>query len=189
MWTDDFVDYAGTYYTLEGAICRPKPVQDPMIPIWIAGGGPKLTLNIAARYADYTNFGYTLEEFKEKSDILARHCRDVGRDFDEIVRSTNFNILIGETEAEVAERSDAVKKHFVPIVGADRVDKMFDNNYINGGGIAGTPAQVVERLRTWQAAGLGYAIVYFQDAATDRRGLELFANQVMPHFASSVMRP
>ncbi|NIR37187.1 MAG: LLM class flavin-dependent oxidoreductase, partial [Actinobacteria bacterium] len=58
--TEDEVDYDGEYYTLKGARCRPKPLQDPMIPMWIAGGGEKLTLNVAARYADYTNFGYNL---------------------------------------------------------------------------------------------------------------------------------
>jgi len=97
------------------------------------------------------------------------------------VRTTNLNIVIGENEAEVAERSAAVKAHFAPIIGVEKVDKMFDNNYVNGGGIAGTPEQIVEHLHEWKAAGLGYAIVYFQEAGTDRQGLELFAEQVMPH--------
>jgi alkanesulfonate monooxygenase SsuD/methylene tetrahydromethanopterin reductase-like flavin-dependent oxidoreductase (luciferase family) len=152
-----------------------------MIPIWIAGGGEKLTLNVAARYADYTNFGYTFDEFRQKSEILAGHCKDVGRDFGEIVRTTNFNILIGETEADVVERTAAFKSHFAPIIGEDKVDEAFARTYVGGGGIAGTSEQIVERLQEWEAAGLGYAIVYFQEAATDRRGLELFAKQVMPH--------
>jgi alkanesulfonate monooxygenase SsuD/methylene tetrahydromethanopterin reductase-like flavin-dependent oxidoreductase (luciferase family) len=180
MWTEDEVDYEGEHYTLKGARCRPKPVQDPMIPMWIAGGGEKLTLNVAARYADYTNFGYTLDEFATKSEILAGHCKDVGRDFAEITRTSNFNIVIGETEAEVAERTAWVKEHFAPVVGADKVDKMFDNNYVSGGGMTGTPEQIVERLTEWEAVGLAYAIVYFQDAAYDRSGLELFAEKVMP---------
>ena len=180
MWTEDVVDYDGTYYNLKGAVCQPKPVQDPMIPVWIAGGGEKLTLNVAARYADYTNFGYTFDEFKQKSEILAGHCEEAGRDFGDIVRTTNFNIVIGETESEVAERTAAIKAHFAPIVGEDKVDKMFASSYINGGGIAGTPEQIVERIAEWQAAGLGYAIVYFQEAGTDHRGLKLFAEQVIP---------
>ncbi len=180
MWTEDEVDYEGEHYTLRGARCQPKPVQDPMIPMWIAGGGEKLTLNVAARYADYTNFGYTLEEFTKKSEILAGHCKDVGRDFDEITRTTNFNVVVGETEAEVAERVGWYKEHFTPVVGVDKVDKMFDGNYVSGGGMAGTPEQIVERLKAWEAAGMTYAIVYFQDAAYDRSGLELFAEKVMP---------
>ncbi len=183
MWTEDEVDYDGKYYTLKGARCRPNPVQDPMIPVWTAGGGEQLTLNVAARYADYTNFAYTFDEFRHKSDVLANHCLDVGRDFDEIVRTTNFNILIGETETDVAERTAAFKRHFEPIVGADKVDHAFDRTFVEGGGIAGTPEQIVERLREWESAGLGYAIVFFQEVAHDRSGLELFVSQVMPHFA------
>jgi alkanesulfonate monooxygenase SsuD/methylene tetrahydromethanopterin reductase-like flavin-dependent oxidoreductase (luciferase family) len=148
--------------------------------MWIAGGGEQLTLNVAARYADYTNFGYTLDEFTHKSHVLAGHCEDVGRDFDEIVRTTNFNIVIGETEAEVADRTAWVKEHFTPVVGADKVDEMFSNNYVKGGGIAGTPDQIVEHLRTWQAAGMTYGILYFQDLAYDRRGLDLFTEKVVP---------
>ena len=121
------------------------------------------------------------DEFKRKSEILAGHCRTVGRDFDEIVRTTNFNIVIGETEAEVAERSAAIKAHFAPIVGSDKVETMFARSYVNGGGIAGTPEQIVEHIAQWQAAGLGYAIVYSQEAGTDRRGLQLFAEHVIPH--------
>ena len=97
------------------------------------------------------------------------------------MRSTNFNIVIGETDAEVAERTAAIKEHFAPIVGADKVDKMFANSYVNGGGIAGTPEQIVDYIAQWQAAGLGYAIVYSQEAGTDRRGLQLFAEHVIPH--------
>ena len=57
MWTEDEVTYDGKHYQLDGAICQPKPVQDPHIPLWIAGGGEQLTLNVAARHAQYTNFG------------------------------------------------------------------------------------------------------------------------------------
>ncbi len=44
------------------------------------------------------------EEFSAKSEILQGHCADVGRDFDEIVRSANYNVVIGRDEAEVQER-------------------------------------------------------------------------------------
>ena len=49
--------------------------------------------------------------------------------------------------------------------------------------MAGTPGQLVQRLRPWAAAGLAYAIVYFPDAAYDPSGLELFAREVVPAFA------
>jgi len=182
MWTEDEVHFEGRFYHLQGAISRPKPVQDPMIPIWIAGGGEKLTLRVAAKYADYTNFGWSFDEFTRKSEILAEHCREVGRDFDEIVRSTNFGIIVAETEAEVEERLDEYQARMEPFVGSDKATKMRAEYLPSGEGLAGTPEQIVDRLRPWVDAGMGYLIGYFPDAAYDRSGLELFGREVIPAF-------
>lgn len=181
MWTEDIVNYAGKHYQLDGAMCQPKPLQDPHVPLWIAGGGEQLTLNVAARYAQYTNFGGSVEEFIHKSEVLAGHCADVGTDFDAIVRTTNFNVICAETEQDVADRIAWIKQmygRFVPEDQLEQVDSTF-------GAMAGTPDQLVERLRPWADAGLEYAIVYFQEAAYDRTGLELFATEVMPQLVES----
>ncbi|NQV05839.1 LLM class F420-dependent oxidoreductase [bacterium] len=180
LWTEDVVDFAGEHYTLQGALCQPKPVQDPHIPIWVAGGGEQLTLNVAARFADYTNFGYDLEQFTHKSEVLKGHCEAVGRDFGDITRTTNYNVVIGADEAAVAERTAAYKALFSPIVGEDKIDDMFDNNHVKGGGVVGTPEQIVERMQEWKAAGCDFGVLYFWDAAFDTTSLELFATEVMP---------
>ena len=177
MWTEDVVTYKGDHYELKGAICQPKPVQDPHIPFWIAGGGEKVTLNIAARYAQYTNFGGdALESFEAKSEILAGHCRDVGTDFDSITRSANFNILCAETEDRVEERKAWLLEHLGKYVSrekAERSVRLFDD-------ASGTPEQIIARLKDYEKAGLGYAIVQFADVAYDRASLELFAKEVIP---------
>jgi len=51
LYTEDQVDFAGTYYTVTKAECRPKTVQQPHPPLLIAGGGPEI-LTLAAREAD-----------------------------------------------------------------------------------------------------------------------------------------
>ena len=145
----------------------------------MAGGGEKLTLNVAARYAAYTNFGQSLEEFVHKSEVLRGHCVDVGRDFDSIVRSTNFNVVCEETEAAVEDRIGWIKDHYRPFVDADRLDQL-EAMYRR---TAGTPEQLVEKLRPHGEAGMGYAIVYFAEAAYDTAGLELFAREVIPALA------
>ena len=56
MWTTGSATYAGTYYTVDGAICAPRPLQGTAapgspangIPMWVAGGGEKVTLKIDA---------------------------------------------------------------------------------------------------------------------------------------------
>ncbi|MGZ5382645.1 MAG: LLM class F420-dependent oxidoreductase [Acidimicrobiia bacterium] len=176
MWTEDEVTYQGRYYNLKGVICQPKPIQEPHIPFWIAGGGEKLTLNVAARYAAYTNFGQSLDEFVHKSGLLKGHCKDVGTEFDDIVRSANFNVVCEATEAEVEDRISWIKDHYRPFVTAERlerVESMFRE-------FAGTPEQLVAQLRPWMKAGMTYGIVYFPEAAFDTSGMERFAREVVP---------
>ena len=55
-WRDGRVSFDGKHYQVDGAIVAPKPLQEDGIPLWIAGGGEKVTLKIAAKYAQYTNF-------------------------------------------------------------------------------------------------------------------------------------
>jgi F420-dependent oxidoreductase-like protein len=174
MWTDDSVSFDGRYYTLDGAICSPKPLQKPHIPFWIAGGGEQLTLNVAARSAAYTNFGLTLEQFVHKSEVLRGHCEAVGRPFEAIVRSSNFNLVCAPTEREVQERVEWIKDRYLPFVGEERAKRTASQF------IAGTPEQLVDRLAPWCDAGLEYLIGYFSEAAFDTSGLELFAKEVVP---------
>src|SRR5690606_18175802 len=145
-WTKGEASLDGKHYQVDGAIVRPLPVQEGGIPFWIAGGGEKVTLRIAAKYAQYTNFDGSPEGFTHKSDILRGHCEKVGRNFDEIVRSSNYNVVIADTEAEVDERLDAIQARVTPYLGeAKAADFMAE--YRSGTALGvGTPEQIVERL-------------------------------------------
>lgn len=176
MWTEDEVHFSGKHYQLNGAICRPKPLQEPSIPLWIAGGGEQLTLRVAAGSAQYTNFGNTLEEFVQKASVLREHCADLGRDFADITLSSNFNVICAPTEAAVADRVAWMREHFSTHLDSARVERSLGNF----SEFSGTPEQLVNKLRPWVEAGLGYGIFYFAEAAYDRSGFELFASEVVP---------
>jgi alkanesulfonate monooxygenase SsuD/methylene tetrahydromethanopterin reductase-like flavin-dependent oxidoreductase (luciferase family) len=178
-WSEGSATLDGKYYQVDGAIVRPLPLQDGGIPLWIAGGGEKVTLKIAAKYAQYTNFDGTLDTFTRKSELLRGHCETVGTDFDAIVRSSNFNVVTGSTEAEVSDRLAAIRSRMEPFVKSDRLDgfmQMLSST-------SGTPEQIAEKLSAVAAAGLGYAIINFPDAAYDRAGIELFEREVIPALA------
>ena len=180
MWTEEKVYFQGRHYQLDGAICQPKPVQDPHIPIWVAGGGEQLTLRTAARYADYTNFGENVDNFKHKSGVLAGHCRDAERDFDAIVRSSNFTVAIAATEDEVEDRFRWLGAYYEALdVPEDRRQRQVQ---FMRDGLSGTPGQIIEKLEAWQGAGMTYAILFFPEVAYDRSGIELFAREVIPAF-------
>jgi alkanesulfonate monooxygenase SsuD/methylene tetrahydromethanopterin reductase-like flavin-dependent oxidoreductase (luciferase family) len=169
---------------VDGAIVAPKPLQDNGIPLWIAGGGEKVTLRIAAKYAQYTNFAPDPETFAHKSEVLAQHCREVGTDFDSIVRSVNINAVVGSSEAEAKERLDRVRERFAGYVPEAAADAMMANT-AGPDSATGTPEQAIERLAKIRDLGCEYAICYFPEAAYDRSGIELFEREVIPALATS----
>jgi F420-dependent oxidoreductase-like protein len=179
MWTQGSSTFSGEHYTTDGARCRPLPLQEGGIPLWIAGGGEKKTLRIAAQHAAYTNFDGTLEGFTHKSEVLAGHCADLGTDYDAITRSANYNVYIGRDEAEVADRLAAHRARMEPLVSAEAVEREMRGPEAGAMGV-GTPEQVVEQLRPLVAAGMTYPILNFPEAAYDASGIELFEREVVP---------
>ena len=189
MWTTGYGTLAGKHYQVDGAMNFPLPLQGSAvpgsrangIPLWVAGGGEKVTLKIAAKYADYTNWFSTagLEAFTAKDEALKGHCRDLGRDHTEIVRSSNFDIVIGHSQGEIDDRLAGIRDRLERGgVSPAKVDERM-HYYANVPG-CGTPEQVVERIKAFDKAGLGYLIANFAEAAFDTSGIELFERAVIP---------
>ncbi|MQY17185.1 LLM class F420-dependent oxidoreductase [Nocardia macrotermitis] len=172
-WTTGEATLDGKHYQVDGAIVRPLPLQDGGIPLWIAGGGEKVTLRIAAKYAQYTNFSG--EDFARKSELLRGHCAEVGTDFDAIVRSANTTVVTGANEAEIQDRLTALRTRLVPVLGQDAATTWIDKAITPG-----TPDQLVEKLGALRDLGMGYAILNFPEAAYDTSGIELFEREVIP---------
>ncbi|WP_400996915.1 LLM class F420-dependent oxidoreductase [Agromyces sp. GXQ0307] len=179
-WTTGRASLDGEFIQVDGATVQPQPLQAGGIPMWVAGGGEKVTLKIAAKYASYTNFYGSPDEFSHKSEVLRGHTDRLGRDFSSIVRSANFNTVIGETEGDVERRLAAVEARVAGSAGSKAAAK-FIHDFRSDAAIAvGTPDQVVEKMLDMRSRGLGYAIHYFPEAAYDRSGLELFEREVIP---------
>ncbi|MEY8013608.1 LLM class F420-dependent oxidoreductase [Mycobacterium servetii] len=64
---------------------NPRPTRD--IPILIGGGGERKTLRLVAQHAQIWHSFTSADDFAAKSEVLARHCADVGRDPSGIERS------------------------------------------------------------------------------------------------------
>ncbi len=192
MWTTGSATLDGEHYSVDGALCHPQPLQgttapgskDNGIPMWIAGGGEKKTLRIAAQYADYTNFDGSPEGFAHKSEILKGHCDDLGRDFGQIVRSANYNVVIGRTERELEDRFGWIREQFLKAgVPEAKADEQVQG--LRSGPAVGTPEQIVETFKALEKQGMTYAITYFPEAAYDTTALSLFEQEVMPQLVDS----
>ena len=96
----------GKYYQVDGAIVQPQPLQPGGIPIWVAGGGEKVTLKIAAKYAVVHELRrHRPRSSRHKSEVLRGHCeRARTRLRRRSCAAPNFNTVIGTDEADVARR-------------------------------------------------------------------------------------
>ena len=172
MWSEADISYEGKYYTVAGAQCDPKPIQSPHPPIWIGGGGEQLTLRVVARYADVSNFGGKPHEWQHKREVLQQHCRDVGRDEDEIVKSWSPECLVCATEAEAR----AVHEHRCI---AQPWLEPWDTYKL--GHLAGSVEQVAARIDEYIKMGCTYFVPWFPDYPGTET-LERLANEIAPAF-------
>ena len=166
MWREPDVRYDGRYFQLDGAQCDPKPVQQPRPQVLIGGGGEQLTLRVVARLADASNFGGKPHEFAAKCEVLKGHCKDVGRDYDEIQKTWSPEIFIREDEQEI-------------VAGGSRSfwGEGFDS--WSAGNLVGTPEQVAARIQEYVDLGCTGFYPWCSDYP-DTETVRLFAERVVP---------
>ncbi|MGH7899068.1 MAG: LLM class flavin-dependent oxidoreductase, partial [Candidatus Binatia bacterium] len=142
MWTQEAPSFAGKHFRIDSVICLPRPERRP--PILICGGGEKVLLRIAAEHADvWNNLAVNQATLARKIEVLKRHCREVGRDFDSIRLSQQTLVVIGENERDGREK---VAKA-TALYGGHLGD-------IEGHGIWGGPEQVIDRIERHVALGV-----------------------------------
>jgi len=168
MWSEPDVSYDGRYYQLQGAQCDPKPVQKPHPPVWIGGGGEQLTLRVVARHADYANFGGKPHEWAHKAEVLKQHCKAVGRDYDEIIKTIAGEVFIRETEQELI---DAGTKS----MWGEPLESWREGNLV------GTPDQVSEKIQTYIDLGCTGFVPWCSDYP-ETESLRLLGEKVIPNF-------
>jgi F420-dependent oxidoreductase-like protein len=88
-------DFEGRFYRLVDAPCEPKPLQRPL-PLLIGGSGEKVTMRIAARYADEWNCWGLPDLIEHKLEVLERHCVEIGRAPGSIRRSAQAVVLMSD---------------------------------------------------------------------------------------------
>ena len=168
MWSNAETTYDGKYYKLERANCDPKPLQKPLPPVWIGGGGEKVTLRVVAEHADVSNFGSSVEEFVRKREILKAHCAAIGRDEDTIRKTISSEVFIRETEKEILEAGSKS-------LWGDSAESWRSK------ALVGTPEQVSEKIQRYLDAGCTGFIPWCPDYPSTET-IELFAKHVMPNF-------
>jgi F420-dependent oxidoreductase-like protein len=168
LWTEEQVTFEGEHVHLAGAYCDPKPVRP--VPVWIGGGGEQVTLRIAARQADATNWQVGLDRFVHKSQLLERYCADIGRPFDDIVRTHGPDCRLFDTEADLRRWLDSPGGGSLWGGAADDYEP---NHFV------GTVDQVAAKVQGFVDAGCREFVLWFRDyPATE--SMERFMAEVVP---------
>lgn len=143
----------------------PAPMQD-RLPILIGGGGEKKTLKTVAEFADAWNIAQvTPEQAAHKSEVLKRHCDEVGRDFGEIELTLSMGPMI--IRDDPAEMAKATASYELTNPGTKRAL------------LTGSADEIAEHCRAYAELGFGH-FIYHSPAPHDAETLERFATEVRP---------
>ena len=110
MWAGDQAPFEGRHYRMEGPVVSPGPARRPHPPILVGGAGERRTLRLVARYADACNLfdipdgGRTV---RRKLEVLARHCEQVGRPFEQVEKTLSTRLQPGEPAGDFVARCAA----------------------------------------------------------------------------------
>ncbi|GAA4701994.1 LLM class F420-dependent oxidoreductase [Streptomyces youssoufiensis] len=152
----------GTHYQLTDSPALPKPTQSK-VPVLIGGHGAVRTPRLAARYADEFNIPFASVEDSDRQFGRVRAAAEAaGRKADDLVYSNALVACVGKDDSEVARRAAAIGR---------------DVTELKVNGLAGSPAEVVDKIG--QYAAIGASRIYFQILDLDDLDhLELISSQV-----------
>jgi F420-dependent oxidoreductase-like protein len=168
MWTQDRAEFEGKYYRLRGAINEPKPLQKPHPPIWIGGGGEKVTLKLVAQYGDACNFNADVATVRHKLKVLREHCETVGRDYDSVTKTVEFYTILGDKREVDRVVADTARR--------TGVDEGFIRSWHP---LAGNAERIAQIIGEYAEAGIEYFIVNVPNAF-EGGVISRFAEEVFP---------
>jgi alkanesulfonate monooxygenase SsuD/methylene tetrahydromethanopterin reductase-like flavin-dependent oxidoreductase (luciferase family)/DNA-binding GntR family transcriptional regulator len=187
------IDFRGRYFSTDGAMCRPGPLQHPRPPIWLGEAHHDAWLDAIVRHADgWNSTPASLTRLRAKLDALRAACDRAGRDFGELELSLEIQVLVAPTDGDVkrlardiaslpASKRGAVRQDVVAALGA-RDDRPLSATIDDW--LVGTPDEVVSQIREYMGLGISHFMLWFLDFPS-LDGLRLFAQRVLPALRSA----
>jgi len=176
LWGDEPFTYDGKHFRVAEARVRPGPLQEPRVPLLIAGGGERVTLRQVAAYADVSNFGpseltgnaWSQNDVRRKLEALRRHCQARARPYESVLRSHFSSGLL------LARTPDALRAKLGALPA--------ESSLYRAARFAGTPDEAIAYFHDLVDAGMRYFLVSIRDG--DPESLRLLAERVVPALAS-----
>jgi probable F420-dependent oxidoreductase len=179
------LSFKGRHYELAGAICRPRPLQDPAPPVWVGGKGDYL-LKTVARHADGWNFSWlgSFETYEERLRVAEKACEEAERDPTDLKRSVGVYLLAGRDDADVRRRFERlVERTPEGVLAGSNGGAAVSWEEFRQTRVAGTVDEVVDRLGRLSELGVEEVIVTlgvlpFQ--VSDLEDIEMVGAEIAP---------
>jgi len=175
LWTEDSASFRGRFYSIQDALCMPKPVQKPRPKILVGMSKGKKTLPfLSVKYADGLNVtSGSLEECKAVIQAALGYCEKLGKKKSDLIVSWQGFILIGQTENELQEYVEKAAKR------RGQSEAEFRRSAHDRGLVIGRPDECVKHLRKLVDIGVNRFFLGFT-GDTEIRPLETFRDRVIP---------
>jgi len=122
LWCEDEVNYSGEFYKLRNAYLRPKPIQKPHPPIWMAANS-KRTLRLTGELADgWLPFRTSPETLRRDLNVVKLHAEKARRNIEEIVVAPHLFTSISP-DRDVARKAVA-RARFYLLLSPKRLEQM-----------------------------------------------------------------
>jgi FMNH2-dependent dimethyl sulfone monooxygenase len=189
MWSEPRFSFAGDYYRVEDAILEPKPVQRPRPVVYAGGESPTAKEMIAEQCDAYLMHGDPPATVAEKITGMRERRRGLG--LPDMVYGVSGYVICRDTEDEVQREYERVTNvtegaagfaNFQQWLAGTELEQELqvqDYSVSNRGlksGLVGTPEQLVERLRAFEAAGVDLVLLQFSPQLEE---MERFSESVI----------
>ena len=171
MWTENYPEYKGEYYTIDKPINEPKGARKPHPSFWIGGGGEQVTLKLVAKYGDACNVGGEPETLRHKFEVLRGHCETLGRDYDTITRSTSVNIYPIARGANPEQATEKIQQ----ALGMDYAQ-------LRQMAVIGDEDAISQHIEQLLAVGVNYVIFYLPRIAYEQEPFQRLSEGVLTRF-------
>jgi F420-dependent oxidoreductase-like protein len=176
LLTEERFSFDGRFYQLRDCEFLPKTVQRPRPPLILGGTkvGPTMQ-RLIGRYADeFNTVGGTPEDVRARYERARAGCEEHGRDPAMLVTSLMTWFFVAPTHDQYLAK---LRRAHALSPDAGSFDEY--RTEIEADCIVGTPAQAIERLQVYAAAGV-QRIFLNLDLYDDVEMLDLVATEVLP---------
>lgn len=175
LFSQPSVSFDGEYFSVQGAEVYPKPTRQPF-PVYLTGAGDEMIRRTAKWASGWIHMHISPDDLASRLAVLRRECDEAGTDYERMDICVQFDMLIAPTADEAQRRWAASRAQQLGAARGRSAETSF---------IVGSPADLVQRVRLYQKAGLRHlgCILTGESPAEIIDQIGLLGEQVVPELA------